>query len=203
MFGWILSLALGSGILAAGFQAKQDKVGVVDFMKVLLDSKEVKKFEDTMRIAQTVRAGVINFIQTNPTIKLEDAIKLRDLSLKATITDPEKAEIEKIKAAAIASEERLRKIQQIQKPSQQELLELDDLNRRRSLSQQTLERFANEMQLEMQDKQAVGNNEVRGKIREVISGVAKSQGYTMVYSTDSAVYGVNDITDACVKAAQK
>ena len=46
-------------------------------------------------------------------------------------------------------------------------------------------------------------DELRAKIREIVSGVAKSQGYTMVYSTDAAVFGVNDITNDCVKAAQK
>jgi Skp family chaperone for outer membrane proteins len=203
MFGWILSFALGSGIIAAGFQAKQEKVGVVDFMKVVLESKEVKRYEDSMRQAQAVRAGLINFIQQNPTIKVEDALKLRDLTLKPTQTDADKNEIERIKKEAIASQDRLRKIQTTQKPTQQELTELDDLNRRASLIQQQLERIAGEMQNEMADKQALGNADVRSKIREIISGVAKSQGYTIVYSTDSAVYGVNDITSDCIKAAQK
>ncbi len=202
-FGWILSIALASGIVVAGFQAKQEKVGVVDFSKVANESLEAKKFEDQLGIAQRVRVGIIQFIQANPTIRVDDAVKLKELSLKATPTDADKAEIEKIKNAASASEARLRVIQTKEKPTQQELLELDDLNRRRGLTQQTLDKFAQEMQAEIQDKQVTGMADVRSKVRITISSVAKSQGYTLVYSTDSAVYGVNDITADCVKAAQK
>jgi len=201
--GWIVAAALAGGIAGMGFQNTTEKTGTVDMAKVFNDSDYAKKQTDSLRTMGQARQGVLEFIRQNEHLKPEDATKFHDLSIKADPTANDKADIERIKKDAITVEMRFSTLSTKDKPTQAEVTELEDLNRRKEAVEAMLGKWGQDFSTELQTKQEGLRNDTLEKVKDAVAQVAKQQGYTMVFVQDVAPYSANDLTPDALKVMNK
>jgi outer membrane protein len=189
------------GVLAAsGFQDTGAKIGVVDISTVVEKSEFGKKNQEDFNAMKSAREGVLEFIDTYRVLTNEQALKLKELSLKANPTAAEKAELETLKATIIASDKKSKEL--IQKPTltPEERTLMQDYAQRSQTMEQVAQRwfrdFTNEMQEWANNQKAASIERARTSIAEV----GKAGSYTIVFETGIAPYGANDLTDAALKA---
>lgn len=194
---------LGAVLFLGGFQAKTDKIGVVDVSQVFSDSELAIKRQDELRTMGVVRTDVMQFIRTYKVLSAEQAAKFKTLSLKPTLTAPEKAELEKVKQEVIAADKEYRALITKASPTAEETAKLQGFSDRSQAMQAMGERWAAEFQNDMRGKQEKLRGEVLDKVQGAVKEVGKKQGYTLIFVKDVAPYGANDVTVEAVKVVDK
>jgi Skp family chaperone for outer membrane proteins len=200
--GWIVAAALAGAMIGMGFQGNAQKTGTVDLEKVFNESAYAKKQTEGLRNMGQARVGIVEFLRTYRTIKPDDATKFRDLSLKdaAASTANDKAEIERIKNQAQKDEQTYRALSTKDKPTQAEVTQIEELNRRKEATAALLEKWNGEFSTELQTRQESLRGETLQRVKDAVSQVAKDQGYSMVFVQNIAPYSANDITAEALKA---
>lgn len=198
--GWLVAGALGVVMLAGGFNQAAPKFGVVDMAKILSESTKGKTLKDELTNQFNIRQGLLEFVATNPTISTENATKLRELSVKAGATAAERTEIDTIKKAAQADEKTFETLGQKATLSDAERSQLEDLGTRRRNAQGLLQRWQQDFMQELNELEASRQNALIDEVRVVVQEVSKKEGYTVVFQTNVAIYGANDLTDESTKA---
>lgn len=197
----ILLGAAGIGILAAtGFQGGETKIGVVDISDVVEKSNFGQKNQKEFNDLKAMREGVLEFIDTYRVLTNEQAMKLKELSLKVNATAAEKAELESLKATIKQSDAKSKELAQKATLTPEERTLMQEYAQRSQAMEQTAQRwfrdFTNEMQ-QWADKQKAASIE---RARTCINEVSKAGGYTIVFESGVAPYGANDLTPAALKA---
>lgn len=203
--GWVVSAAFAGIILAGGFQSPTDKIGVVDIAEVVETSTFGEANQADFAKMKGARESLLEFIDANRVVTNEQAQRLRDLILKETPTEPEKAEIEKIKGDIIASHKRWKDLEAKPDPTAEDRTLLDEYARRSQTMNQVAQRWYGEFTNDMQDWADKRKVDSVKRARAAIQEVAKSQGFTIVFEVGIAPYGANELTAAAVQAmnAQK
>ncbi len=196
----ILAAAAMVGILAAlGFQG-DIKIGVVDISDVVEQSDFGKKNQDDFSNMKGLREGVLEFIDTYRVLTNEQALRLRELSLKANATAAEKAELETLKQTVKASDAKSKELAQKASLTPEERTLMQDYAQRSQTMEQVAQRwfreFTNEMQQWADKQKAASIDRARASINEV----AKAGGFTVVFESGVAPYGANDLTASALKA---
>ena len=196
-----LLVAAAIGVLAAsGFQDATTKMGVVDISDVVEQSDYGKKNQEDFNAMKSAREGILEFIDTYRVLTNEQALKLRELSLKGNASAPEKAELETLKATIIASDKKSKELAQKPNLTPEERTLMQDYAQRSQTMEQVAQRWFREFTNEMQqwaDKQKSASIQ---KARDAVNEVAKTGGYTIVLESGVAPYGANDLTQAALKA---
>lgn len=203
--GWVVAALLAGLLVGSGFQAADLKLGVVDIASVVEKSELGKKNQSDFAAMKQAREGVLEFIDDHRVLTLEQATKLRELSVKLNPTAAEKAELDKLKADIIASDKNAKALSVKSNLTSEERALIQEYANRAQLMEQTAQRWYREFTQEMQawaDKQ---KSDSLDRARKAIQEVSKQQGYTMIIESGVAPYGSNDISDAALKAlnAQK
>ena len=202
--GWVAAAALAGGMIGMGFKAPGDKTGTVDIAKVFKDSEYAKKQTEGLRGQVKARQDVIEFVRSNRNIKVEDAQKLKDLSVKDTKTPADDAEVLRIKTDAAAAETKARELQTVDKPTAAQLSQLNEFTQRKDATGQLLDKWSRDFQEEFQQKQEKMSADTLQRVRDAIQQVGHDQGYSIVFSQDIAPYCPNDLTtDAMSKMNSK
>lgn len=142
----------------------------------------------------------MEFVNTYQVLTTEQAQRLRELTIKATITDAEKAEMEKIKNDVKASDAKFKELNQKAQLTDADRQLLQDFNGRAQTMGKVLERWNQEFTDEVSQLQQQLQTATVDKARAAVTQVAKGQGFTLVFESAVAIYGANDLTDAAVKA---
>src|ERR1700722_2827632 len=100
--GWVLFASTAAIALAGGFQGPTVKLGAVDFAKVIEASDYGKANQDTFTKMKGAREGILQFIDNNRVLTIDQATRIRDLSLKPERTKEEDAKLESLKADVVA-----------------------------------------------------------------------------------------------------
>lgn len=190
-------LAMG---VVAGFGAQGTKMGVVDLAKVFNDSDYAKGQTDTLKSVGQIRQGMLEFADTYRAFTPEQANRFHDLGVKPNPTAAEKAEYEKIKNDVIASDKRLKDLQTKTSPTPAEAAAMQELSRRAQTTQDSVQRWSREFNDELSQMQAKLRADALDRVRDAVKQVGTSQGYTIIFTTDMAPYGANDITADALKA---
>jgi Skp family chaperone for outer membrane proteins len=198
--GWIVAAALAGGIAGAGFQGNTEKTGTVDLAKVFNDSEFAKKQTESLKVMGAARQGVIEFVRANPHMKTEDALKFKELTVKDSPTANDKADLERLKTIAQASESDYRTLTTKEKPQQAEIAQIEDFNKRKDSSQSLLEKWNADFSAELQTKQESLRTETLSRVKEAIQTVAKNQGFSIIFVQEVAPYSANDLTPDALKA---
>jgi Skp family chaperone for outer membrane proteins len=196
---WIAALLLGV-LLGAGFQDASSKIGVVDISDVVEKSEFGKKNQLDFDAMKTAREGVLEFIDSYRVLTNEQALRLRELSLKANVSAAEKAELETLKATVIASDKKSKELSTKPNLTPEERTLMQDYAQRSQTMEQVAQRWFREFTNEMQqwaDRQKANSLD---RARAAINEVAKAGGYTVVLESGVAPYGANDLTEAALKA---
>jgi Skp family chaperone for outer membrane proteins len=198
--GWIVAAGLVGVMFGSGFQTPSIKLGVVDLNSVI-DKSEVgklaKKNFDEMKAS---RESILEFIDQYRVMTIENATRLRELTLKKDRTKPEDAELERIKADVIATSKRSQELATKANLTPEERTLVEEYSRRsqliNDLSNRWLREFADEMKNWVSDRK----DENYQKARVAVNEVAAKEGYTMVFEGTVALYGANDITEPTLAA---
>jgi len=202
--GWVAAAALAGGMIGMGFKAPGDKTGTVDVAKVFKESEFAKKQTEGLRAQVKARQDVMEFVRNNRNMKVEDATKLRDLSIKEAQSPADHTDIDHIKQDAATAEQTARQLQTMEKPTAAQLAQLDEFTKRKDATAQLLEKWGRDFQDEFQQKQEKMSADTLQKVRESIQQVGHDQGYSIVFSQDIAPYCPNDLTaDAMTKTNSK
>lgn len=202
--GWVVAATVVGAVVGVGFHAPAEKTGNVDLVKVSSECDLVKKQLELFKNQFTLRQGLIDFLKTNPVITPEKAAKFRELTLKEVVTAADKAEIEKIKEDAAETTRKLIALQQKQNLTQAERDQINDMtNRKEAMLAMLEQRWVQEFREEMDKKQQDLRVALNGKILDAVTKVAKEQGYSIVFSRETALYSANDITADTIKAVNK
>lgn len=197
--GWVVAAALCGAMVGMGFQGNVQKTGTVDLEKVFNESGYAKKQTEGLRNMGQARVSVVEFVKTYRTIKGDDAVQFRDLSLKETPTASDKAELERIRNQAQKDEQTYRELSTKEKPTPAEVTQIEEFNRRKEGSGQLLEKWNSDFTTELQSKQENLRAETLQKVKDAVSQVAKDQGYSMVFVQNIAPYSANDLTADALK----
>ncbi|MBX3118526.1 MAG: OmpH family outer membrane protein [Fimbriimonadaceae bacterium] len=198
--GWVVAAAMGAVVLFSGFQDNTNKMGVVNLATVFNDSEFGKKRKIEGEALKQAREGLLEFLDTYRVMTIEQAQRIRELSLKPTVTAAEKAELERLKADVIAADKKAKEYSQKASltPEERQLL-IEYTNR----SQQIIElanRWLRDFTQELQTWDDKTRTEGLDKTRVAIQQAAKQQGYSIVLDASIAPYAANDMTDAALKA---
>lgn len=198
--GWIVAAALAGVLAGSGFQGGDAKFGSVDIADVVEKSELGKQNKSDFEAMKASREGVLEFIDQYRVLTIEQATKLRDLSLKPNPTAAEKAELERVKADVIASDKNNKALSvKTNLTAEERTLMQDYANRSQQMEQvaQTWYRvFTQEMQAWAEKQRTSSLDKARVAVKEV----AKQQGYTVVFESGIAPFAANDLTDAALKA---
>ncbi len=193
--------AVAVGVFAAsGFQDAATKFGVVDITKVVEQSEFGKTNQTTFNTMKKAREGVLEFIDTYRVLTVEQANKIKDLSIKPNISAGEKAELESAKAEVIAASKKNQELSTKQNLTPEDRALIEEYSKRANNMEMTANRWLREFTTELQqwaDQQKVASLD---KARGAVNEVAKAQGFTLVFEVGVAPYGANDLTDAALKA---
>ncbi len=200
--GVATTAAAGALLLGlVGFQGGASaKVGVVDFPRALKESALIATQNEGLRKADSARQAVAEFVNTYPTITVDQARTFRTLSLKANPTDADREALDKLKAAIIADEKKARDLQTKANPTQDDLKAIEAYRTRAVASREMLQGWIGEFRNEMGALRNDAEQDLAQKVRALVAEVGKKQGYSVIYNSDVAPYAANDVT-ADVQAA--
>ena len=201
--GWIVGAALVAVLAATGFQGGTAKFGVVDVPKVFNESDFAKAQLVTLTAYGKPRQDMLTFLYQYRPFTAQQATRYHELSLKMPLSPAEKAELDTIKNAVIASDKRLKELQTKTTPTPAESTELQDLSRRVQTTSDTAQHWNHDAQDEFAAEQQRLTKAGMDKVKEAIKQAAAGQGYTLVFSTDTAPYGANDLTAEALKVMNK
>jgi Skp family chaperone for outer membrane proteins len=145
----------------------------------------------------------LTFIRDQRVITASQCAKLRELELKVTKTDAEKAELDTLKATVIAAAKELDALNQKQDLTEPERLRLIELNTLMQDSAAILMQYQDDFEAEFNKISSDAQNAAIDKAAATAVIVAKAKGFTLVFSSSAVVYAANDITADVVKEANK
>lgn len=198
--GWVVAAVLGVVLAGSAFQDATQKTGVVDISRVVENSNYGKENQATFASMRQAREGLLEFIDTNRVLTMEQATRLRDLTVKANQTAEEKAELDRIKAEVVAANKKWTELSTKPNLTAEDRALLEEYSRRSQMMSEVAQRLLNQFTNEMQawaDQQKLRSIE---RARAAIQEVAKAQGYSIVFEVGIAPYGANDLSDAALTA---
>ena len=202
--GWVAAAALAGGMIGMGFKAPGDKTGTVDVAKVFKESEYAKAQTERLRAQVKARQDVMEYVRNHRNMKVEDANKLRELSIKDAPTPADHTDIDHIHQDAATAEDTARQLQTMDKPSAAQLAQLDEFTKRKDATAALLEKWGRDFQDEFQQKQEKMSADTLQRVRDSIQQVGHDQGYSIIFSQDIAPYCPNDLTtDAMNKMNSK
>ncbi len=199
-FGSVLCAAVAAIALAGGFQAQTEKVGVVDFSKVIEASEYGKAGQVSFTKLKADRETLLQFIDNYRVLTIEQATNIRDLSLKQDRSKEEEAKLESLKADVIAQSKKWQALATKSDMSAEDRALIEDYAKRAQSMGDTMQRWYKDFSNDLttwSDKQKI---EGIAKARAAVQEVAKAQGYSMVFEASVAPYSANDLTDATLAA---
>ncbi|RYG45248.1 OmpH family outer membrane protein [bacterium] len=201
--GWAVAGVLGlsmAGMVGAGFQTPSQKIGTVNMAKVFNDSEFVKKQDSDLKNLATERRGTAEFLEAYRIMPTADLEKFKNLSTKPTKSDADKAEIERLRSAAVQADQKYRDLQTKANKTEAETTQLAEFNRRIQENTGLLQRVQDELGQELQDRQNKLQLEAMERAKAAIQEVSKKEGYTVVFADQYAPYSANDVTAEALKA---
>ncbi|MFN8219987.1 MAG: OmpH family outer membrane protein [Fimbriimonadales bacterium] len=198
--GWVIAAALAGIILGSGFQGSTEKSGIVDVAKIVEQSDYGKQNQDTFNKMKAAREGVLEFIDQYRVLTNEQAIRIKDLSVKDPRKPEEQAELDRIKSEVVLADKKSKELSTKTNLTPEERTLMQDYATRSQNMEQLAQRWFREFTTELQawtDKQKLASID---RARAAIQEVAKAQGFTIVFEVGVAPYGANDLTDAALKA---
>lgn len=198
--GWTFAAALAGVILAGGFQAAPPKFGVVDISAVIERSNLGKKNQEDFAALKKRREDLLKFIDDNRVLTNEQAQRLRDLTVKSTLSAEEAAEMDRIKADVVASGKRAVELSSKPNITPEERTLMQEYADRSANMERVAQLYLREFTDEMQRWADKAKADSLEKARQAVQGVAKGQGYTVVFEIGVAPYGANDLTEPALQA---
>lgn len=198
--GWACAAGLVALLGIVGFQGAAEKTGVVDLNKCIQQSALGQANTAQLNAAVNARRGLIDFIRTYRVLTAEQAQRMRDLTLKTTVTDAEKAELERLKQEVIAADKKRNELAQKGNGlTDDEKKQLNEFAQRAQAMGAVLEAWNGDFTDDLTQLQQKLQAETIDKAKAALAQVGKAQGFSVIFETNVAPYAANDVTEAVVK----
>ncbi len=202
--GWVVTGGLVVALGAMGFQGTTTKIGVVDMTRVFNDSEFAKTQVDSLKALGQARQDMLQFVDSYRTFTPEQATRYHDLSTKAgVLTAAEKAELDNIKKAVQTADGRLKDLQQKTNLTAAEQSEMADLSRRVQTTGDMAQKWSRDANDEVSNYQQKLQKDTLDKVKDAVKQIGQQDGYTIIFVTDVAPYGANNVTEAALKVMNK
>jgi Skp family chaperone for outer membrane proteins len=202
-FGWIVAAALVAVAVTTGFQDTKTKIGVVDMTQVFNDSDFAKTQVDSLKALGQARQDMLSFVDQWRVFTPEQATRFHDLSLKTPISAAEKTELDQIKTAVQNADKRLKELQTKANPTADESKEMSELTRRVQTTTDAAQKWSRDAGDEVDSLRNKLQKETLDKVRDAVKQIGTQQGYTIIFVTDVAPYGANNVTADALKVMNK
>lgn len=200
LLGWLVAIAIGATMLASGFVQAQEKSGVVDLNRVIQESDLGKSNTTKLNNALKLRRDLIDFLTTYMVLTTEQAETLRQLTLKDAQTDADKAQIEKIKKDVMESDKKRQELMAKTTLTDSDRQLLQDYSQRARINEERAANWDKDFSADLNDLRDKLQQDTINQAKTSLGTVAKGQGFTIIYESTVAPFGVNDVTDATIKA---
>ncbi len=201
--GWLIAAVLAGIMLGSGFQDGKEKFGVVDLRRVIMDSKINTETVNKVETARKARLAVLTFIRDHRVITDEQATRLRALELKEAKTDAEQTELAGIRTAVDNAGKEYERLNGLPNPTEPERQQLMSLSRTFQNSAEILSQYQSDFENEFQKTSQDAQSDAIDRATLAAAAVAKSKGFTLIFSSSAVVYAANDITADTTKEANK
>lgn len=201
--GWVVAAGLAVVAATAGFQGSTTKIGVVDMTQVFNDSDFAKSQVDSLKALGQARQDMLQFVDSYRTFTPEQATRFHDLSIKPVPTPAEKTELDTIKKAVQTADSRLKDLQQKTSLTPAETTEMAELSRRVQTTGDVAQKWSRDANDEVEKYQQKLQKDTLDKVREAVKQVGQTGSYTIIFVTDVAPYGANNVTADALKVMNK
>lgn len=201
--GWVVAASMMVFFVGSGFQPAQEKTGVVDLNKVIQESNLGKQNSTKLNNALAVRRGLLDFVTTYPVVTMEQANRLKTLTLKDPQTDADKKEIDKIKADVLDSDKRRAELMTRQNLTEADRRQIAEYSQRADAAEQLAAAWDREFSSDLSNLREELQQQTIDQAKASLAAVAKQQGFTTVLETTVAPYGANDLTTPTIAAFNK
>jgi Skp family chaperone for outer membrane proteins len=201
--GWVVAgvFALGFAFMVgSGFQGPAQKIGTVNMGKVFNDSDYVKRQDSLLKSAGAARTAVLQFINSYKMHPNAELLKFRDLSIKDNQSEADRAEIERIRNAAIASDTKYRGLQTKSNLTDAEKQQLTAYQKNVQDNEQFLPTAQEGFGTELQGRQEKLRVDTLEKVKAAVADTAQKQGFSIILTDEVAPYSANDLTAEALKA---
>lgn len=198
--GWIISAALIGGALTTAFQEKPVKIGFVDFGSAFSQSNLKQQEEAQFQAKAQQLRDALNFANLNQVFTEQQLSDFQKYVLADPQTPADQDALKKLEADVTTASKLFDQLQQKSAPTPDDTAQLNDLANRRNFTYQSLNSLQSTFSQFMANFKQKQAQEASDKIQAAAEKVAKKQGFTLVFSDNSAVYGGEDLTDQVAKS---
>jgi Skp family chaperone for outer membrane proteins len=183
-----------------GFQGATEKTGIVDMNRLIVDSEFGKTNNQKLQTMAAAREDLLKFIDRYKVLTMDQATRLRDLSLKDAPTDRDKLDADAIKKQVIEADKKRNELLAKAEATADERNQLTDFNNRAALMREMLPQWGDQFNGELSDAQSKLREAAITRAKDALKEVGKAGQYTVILENQVAPYGANDVTDAAIKA---
>jgi Skp family chaperone for outer membrane proteins len=198
--GWIVAAGLGGVMIGGGFQGGQTKIGVVDYRKILQANDHWKNSKAAFAGVEKSREDLVQFLANHRTATPEQMLRYKALSTKSPLTDPEKAELTKLKEDIIKGQQKYETLVQKTPLTSDEQIILNDMGGRIRNNEATIQKIVGELRQELDGQSTEQAQVVVEKLNKTLEEIGKAGGYTVIFDIQTAPYGATDVTEAALKS---
>lgn len=205
----LASLAAGAGLVAAlaftvGFQQGQEKVATVNLEKVMVECNMGVAARAKITARKKVLEDMVKYLDSNSVMSVEQATKIRDLTMKDPQTDADKAQLAAVQNEVKKSADLWASLIEKKSPTKEELDQMSKLNANRTAMDGFIKTLQGDLQRDFASYQGGQTEEVYKAAKAAIKETAAKKGFTIVLDQTAVVYsvneGTNDITADATKA---
>lgn len=201
--GWLVAAGMLGIMVGSGFQSADEKFGMVNVRKVIMDSKLNQDMTDRVEVARKARVSILEFMNIQQVLTEEQANGIRDLELKETKTEEDQKALETIQQAVIAAVKEFDRLNGILELTEPERLLLQDYHQRRDTTRGLLQAWTQEFEQDFARLREQAMLDAVELAEEAASVVAGKEGYTVLFSSSAVIYAANDITESATVEANK
>ena len=199
----VVALGMVVVLLGSGFQGASAKTGVVDAIKVMEAVETSRNYREEEKNYFNERENALQYLSQNRVMKKEEAEKFWALTLKATKTDAEKAELEKVKTTAAEAKKKFNDLQVKANPTDADLKLLDEYRNRQAEMGEYGKKLVEDTQNDMKELRQKHLSSLQDAYQAAIMEIGKRDGFGVIFDKNVAPFAANDVTDAAAKIATK
>lgn len=204
----LASVAAGAGLVAAiaftvGFQQGQEKVATVNLEKVMIECNLGVAAKNKISARKKVLEDMVKYLDANNVMSVEQATKIRDLTMKEPQTDADRAQLAAVQNEVKKSMDSWNALLEKKSPTKEELDEMNKLNANRTAMDGFLKGLQGDLQRDFANYQGTQTEEVYKAAKAAVKETAAKKGFTIVLDQTAVVYSVNESTNDITADATK
>ncbi|MES1227092.1 MAG: OmpH family outer membrane protein [Armatimonadota bacterium] len=196
----LASLFLGAALVASisftlGFQQGPEKFATVDFQKAMIESPAGAKARQTIPARRALMENLVKYFSTYDVMTLEQAGKIRDLTLVEKPSDAEKTQLVNLQNDVKAAQASWSSLIEKKSPTKEELDTLNKLNKQRSDISDFIDKLKVDLSNQYNAYQEKKQTEVYNAVKAAVKDTATKKGYTIVLEQSAVMFSVNETTN--------